>query len=182
MAAPLNALNIESELSYAYVHAVASWQGINCKMGNRHDDNAGVDAHLTAWSPFEDQGYLSEVDLKIQLKATIQKPTDHGAHFSYFLQGKERYNDLRCETHAIPRILVVLFLPVGSENWLIHSTEELVLKKCAYWVSLRGAPETDNSSGVTVKLPKSQLFSPESLSKLCGRLSRRDFPGYEGDR
>ena len=36
--------NIESELSYAYLHAVASRAAMSCRDGNRHEDNNGIDA------------------------------------------------------------------------------------------------------------------------------------------
>ena len=36
--------NIESELSYAYLHAVASKAGMACNAGSRHEDNNGIDA------------------------------------------------------------------------------------------------------------------------------------------
>jgi len=38
--------NIESELSYAYLHAVCSKAGLSCKYGDRHDDGAGIDAEI----------------------------------------------------------------------------------------------------------------------------------------
>jgi len=79
------------------------------------------------------------VDIKIQLKASIKPPFDDGDSFSYFLSGTQQYDDLRRETHASPRILAVLFLPPKVEDWLTHSHEQLVLRKCAYWVSLRGS-------------------------------------------
>lgn len=44
--------NIESELSYAYLHAVASYASMACNVGNRHEDNNGIDATLTAWGFF----------------------------------------------------------------------------------------------------------------------------------
>ena len=59
---PLSANNIEAELSYAYLHAVASKAGVGCKLGSRHDDNAGIDAELTGWGPFPNGGYLTEID------------------------------------------------------------------------------------------------------------------------
>jgi hypothetical protein len=43
--------NIESELSYAYLHAVASASGAGCQCGNRHDDNAGIDRSQTVYLP-----------------------------------------------------------------------------------------------------------------------------------
>lgn len=169
--------NIESELSYAYLHAVASKAGMSCRDGNRHEDNNGIDAQLTAWLPYVSATTLTEVDIKVQLKATIAEPTDDGLNYEYRLQGANRYNDLRSETIGVARILVVLFLPRNAAEWLNHSPDQLVLRRCAYWQSLRGAPETTAGS-VVVKLPKTQLFSPDQLTQLAGRLSRRDFPIY----
>jgi hypothetical protein len=169
--------NIESELSYAYLHAVASQAGMCCREATRHEDNNGIDAQLTAWLPFVDESTLREVDMKVQLKATIAEPAGDGLHFDYRLQGLNRYNDLRTEAVTVPRILVVLFLPREAADWVGHTPDELVLRRCAYWQSLRGAPDISTASTV-VKLPKSQHFSPEGLRQLAGRFSRRDFPRY----
>lgn len=178
MSAP-SQLDIESELSYAYLHAVAARAGMVCRYATRLEDKAGIDATLIAWGPFPDGGYLEEVYLNVQLKATIRVPHDDGQALSYFVQDPSRYDALRAETAAIPRVLVVLFLPGEPEQWIGHSADELVLRKCAYWVSLRGAPATDNTSGVTVKLPKTQVLTPDNLLRLMRRLSRRDFPRYQ---
>lgn len=174
---PLSPPNIESELSYAYLHAVASKAGMSCREANRHEDNNGIDAQLTAWLPYVDANTLTEVDLKIQLKATIAEPKDDGLNYEYRLNGANRYNDLRSETIGIARILVVLFLPRDAAEWLNHTPNQLVLRRCAYWQSLRGAPDISAASAV-VKLPKAQLFSPEALIQLATRLSRRDFPRW----
>jgi hypothetical protein len=175
---PLSSLNIESELSYAYLHAVAAHAGMECKASTRHGDNNGIDATLTAWGPFEGGGYFSEVTLNVQLKATTSQPVDDGANLSYYLRGVTRYDDLRTETVATPRILIVLFLPEDAAQWLEHSSEQLALRRCAYWESLRGAPPTANESAVTVKLPKAQVFNAQGLKMLMTRLSRHDFPRY----
>lgn len=174
---PLSPPNIESELSYAYLHAVASQAGMSCRDGNRHEDNNGIDAQLTGWLTFVDANTLTEVDIKIQLKATIAEPDDDGTNFSYRLAGANRYNDLRSETISVARILVVLFLPRNAAEWLNHAPEQLVLRRCAYWQSLRGAPQITADSAV-IKFPKMQQFSPEGLTQLAARLARRDFPRY----
>ena len=176
---PLSPPNIESELSYAYLHAVASHAGMSCSVSNRHADNNGVDAIVTAWAPFDNGGYLTEVDIKVQLKATISVPADNGTHLSYFLDGVSRYDDLRTATVDVARILVVLFLPADAANWLAQSEDELALRRCGYWVSLRGAVAANTGSGATVYLPKAQIFSPAALKALASRLSRRDFPIYQ---
>lgn len=170
--------NVESELSYAYLHAVASKAAMSCRDTNRHEDNAGIDAQLTAWGNFPG-GYLTEVSLNIQLKATISGPVDDGTYLHYTLQGVERYRALRQQTIATPRILVVLFLPRDAQEWLRHSDAELAVRKCAYWVSLRNAPDTTNTSAVTILIPKDQVFSPDSLQDLMARIARRDVPCWE---
>ncbi|RYE19385.1 MAG: DUF4365 domain-containing protein [Sphingobacteriaceae bacterium] len=176
---PLIGNDIESELSYAYLHAIASKIGAGCKAGNRHDDNHGVDALLTAWGPFTNGGYIQEVDLKIQLKATVKQPIDTGTHLSYFLNGVTRYNDLRSDALAVHRILIVMFLPSDANHWISISESELILKKCAYWVSLRGAPSSSNGTGETIYLPKTQIFNPDNLLNICSRLSRNEVLNYQ---
>ena len=174
---PLSQPNIESELSYAYLHAVASKAGMSCRDGNRHEDNNGIDAQLTAWLPFVDVNTLTEVDIKVQLKATIAAPEEDGQNYLYRLRGAGRYDDLRSETTGIARILVVLFLPRDASDWLHHTPEQLALRRCAYWQSLRGAPEITGESAV-IRLPKEQVFSSDGLTRLAARLSRLDFPHY----
>ena len=170
--------DIESELSYAYLHAVASHAGMSCHVGSRHEDNNGIDATLTAWGPFASGGYLTEVTIKVQLKATSCVPDSDGENLSFFLKGVGRYDDLRTETVSTARILVVLFLPPDAEMWLEHSSEQLALRRCAYWQSLRGAPATSNASGATVKLPIGQEFNAQALRNLAAMLSIPNFPRY----
>ncbi len=176
---PLTTQNIESELSYAYLHAVAASIGATLSDVNRHLDNAGIDAKLTAWGPFPEGGYLTELDLNIQLKATVKQPLLKSGRLSYELAGIHRYDALRAETLATPRILVVLFLPDTQEQWLELTDDHLKLRKCAHWVSLRGAPETSNKSSVTVYLPEVQKFHPQSLTQLLAKLSRQEALVYE---
>src|SRR5665213_138803 len=121
--------NIESELSYAYLHAIASKAAMSCGGSNRHEDNNGIDAQLTAWLPPTAANTLTEVDIKVQLKATIAEPNGDDLNYEYRLQGANRYNDLRSETISIARILVGLFLPRDAATWLNHDPEQLVLRR-----------------------------------------------------
>ncbi|MFZ6643450.1 DUF4365 domain-containing protein [Undibacterium sp. TC4M20W] len=178
MTSQLSDNDIEAELSYAYLHAVASIAGADCKSMSRLSDNRGLDAQLTAWGPFPGGGDRLEVDLKIQLKATVSAPNDIGSHFSYHLKDIKRYNDLRQKAYSVPRVLVVLYLPKKKTDWLLASENDLSLKKCAYWVSLVGAKESSNKSGITVYLPKEQILTPETLSSLFTSLSHGICPEY----
>lgn len=171
---PLTTNDIESEISYAYLHAVASHIGAGCHSANRASDGNGIDAIITGWGPFENGGYLQEVDIKVQLKATIGAPVANNGYISYFLKGINRYNDLRTAALATPRILVVMFLPPQIEHWLNITEEELMLKKCAYWVSLRGASESENDKGQTIYIPQHQIFNGTSLKEIFAKRSRNE--------
>lgn len=174
----LSSFDIESELSYAYLHAVASRAGMGCVVSNRHADNNGIDARLTAWGNFADNAYLTEVDINVQLKATIGDPGSDSKYLSFFFKGIKQYDDLRAETVGIPRILVVLFLPSVAEQWLVGSPDALLIRRCAYWVSLRRATKSENDTGVTIYIPRSQTFTCDNLSKLVTELAQRKIPNY----
>jgi hypothetical protein len=177
---PLSPNNVESELSYAYLHAVASAAGAACSMGSRHEDNAGVDAKIVGWGPFPNGGYRKEVDLNVQLKATTTTPSTRSEYLSYFLKGISRYDDLRSDALSTPRILVVLFLPGTNKcDWITHTKDALSLHKCAYWVSLKGAGSSGNDSGETVYLPLSQRFDTMGLIDLFAKISRQEVPLYQ---
>lgn len=160
---PLSDNDIESELSYAYLHAVASRAGMNCQVSNRHADNRGIDATI--------RGFDNPVIIDVQLKATIQPLIEtYEGYYSYSFRGIAQYNQLRGRNFP-PRILVVLWLTEDSEQWLHISPEELSIKKCAYWVSLFDAPETANETAETIYLPKNQLLTVESLNDMANRLT-----------
>ena len=176
----LSVQNIESELSYAYLHAVAAQAGVSCTQGSRHEDNHGIDARLLGLAPFPAQGKRTEVDINIQLKATVKEPALIDGSFSYSLDGIARYDQLRSMTRSIPRILVVLFMPAQSTHWITHTEDALALHKCAYWVSLRNAPASSNVATQTVYLPQAQRFDADGLRRLMGSISRGEVPEYQG--
>ncbi|MGP1682591.1 MAG: DUF4365 domain-containing protein, partial [Giesbergeria sp.] len=124
-------------------------------------------------------GWRQEIDLKIQLKATVKQPASVGDSLSYSLSGVSRYDDLRSEAVATPRILIVLFLPDKAENWITHTEDALSLHRCAYWVSLRGAKPSTNKTAQTIYLPKKQRFDTNGLTLLMAALSRNEIPKYQ---
>ncbi len=175
---PLDPKDIESELSYAYLHAVASAAGVNCVGANRHTDNRGIDATLTCYKQFPDS-WKEEIDLKVQLKATIKNIPETDTHFSYFFTGVKQYDFLREETKSQHRLLIVLFLPANHDEWLNVSAEKLVLRNCAYWVSLRNADVSGNTTGTTVYIPKEQVLTPDNLLEIFEKLSKNEPLTYQ---
>ncbi len=102
--------------------------------------------------------------LDVQLKATVNLGKQEDGVFRYPL--KRRNYDLLRESTMVPRILVVLDLPRDESMWLTITAEELILRRCAFWASLAGLPDTGNKESVTVSIPASNLFDVGGLKAL----------------
>lgn len=170
--------NIEAELSYAYLHAVASKAGFSCEYRNRHLDGAGVDATITEdGRQLADDAELTSFAMDMQLKARYQELPEENGRFSFVL-AVGLYDKLRLAKVEAARVLVVLRLPPSADEWLQINEEALVAKRCAYWVSLRGAGPSENKEAQTVYIPRQNVLSPPALIDLMTRLSRREVIPY----
>ncbi len=174
---PLANNDIESELSYAYLHAIASKAGLNCKVENRHGDNYGIDAQIDYFAAIPGT-WRTDVSLRVQLKATINRGSETDTHISYPFKGIEQYNRLRTNSGEPHRILVVLYLPKDPNEWLSIGPDELILKQAAYWVCLYGAEASENGTSKTIYLPKASLLTPESLVNISQEIGRGIIPNY----
>jgi hypothetical protein len=141
-------------LSRAYVSAIAAAAGY--VVSTSDFDRDSVDLVLSAGGAMRPQ-------LAIQLKATTKIPT-RAAQFKFSLS-KKNYDDLRTNTRT-PRILVVLAMPKSSTSWLSHKVQRLILRRCAFWKSLRGLPESENETKIQITLDTSQVFDVPTLVDL----------------
>ena len=89
--------DIKEELSYAYVHAVASRAGFACDRPKLDRDS--VDIEIRAHGRVADDSILYSPILEIQAKATCLDLQSDQAEFSFDLPIKN-YDDLRAETLA----------------------------------------------------------------------------------
>jgi hypothetical protein len=170
--------NIEAELSYAYLHAVASRAGFSCEYRNRHLDGAGIDATITEdGRRLAEDSILTSFSVNIQLKATCLQFPEREGRLSYVLS-IPHYDKLRLEEVAAPRLLVLMRLPQHPEEWLQITEEDLVAKRCAYWVSLRGASASANNVSQTVYVPRANLLSTQGLTNLMAGFSRLEVIPY----
>jgi hypothetical protein len=127
--------NIKAELSYAYLHAVASRAGCEAVVSGRHRDSAGVDAVISAKERFAPDSIWTEFSIDVQLKATSgEHLPDERGRFPFRLE-LDHYNKLRYPGRQTALLLVVLFLPPDGTQWLVHSADCLISRRCAYWVS-----------------------------------------------
>ena len=158
----------EAELSYAYVHAIAARAGFGCESSGRQSDRAGIDARLHVKERLDELATHTDFPIEIQLKATSQQPVCTRDHYSHWLKS-DHFEKLRNPGIATLRLLVVLFLPEDESEWLLHDETNLITKRCAYWVCLKGAAPSDNATGQTVYIPKANSFSHEGLRAIARR-------------
>jgi len=154
----------KEQFSNAYIQAVASVAGYSLYKPAVDDDS--VDWGIAARGG---TGRIRSPRLELQLKSTSRDLLDD-SNVRYPVKLKN-YDDLRMDNFAIPRILVVVLLPDNLDEWLQQSEEELCLRYCAYWLSLRGMPQTQNTVTVTVSLPRSNQFTVSYLQSLMQLIS-----------
>ena len=148
-------------LSRAYAQAVAASAGYTTSEMSM--DRDGVDLRIHAGGEMR-----PAVDL--QLKATRNLSARADGEHGFALK-RRNYDLLRLDAQT-PRVLVVLDLPDDENEWMTITADDLVLRKRAYWLSLRGWPETENRASITVGIPAENVFDVENLRDLMER-SRR---------
>lgn len=162
-------INIQKEeFSYAYIYAVVSAAGYSCQISSRPMDIGGIDVIISG----EEQEYsLYPPRLEIQVKSTSTDIIDD--KFVRYPLKLKNYNELRKPKTLVPKILVVVLIPNELSEWVRQSETELCVRRCGYWLSLKGQPETRNTESVTVYLPRTQLFSVDSLKNIMQQIETR---------
>jgi hypothetical protein len=96
-------------------------------------------------------------------------------HVAYSLKIKN-YDELRPTDLLVPRILIVITVPADLNDWLNHSEQELAMRKCGYWLSLRGEPAVSNTATRTVHLPRTSQFTVAELAAIMQRIGKGQNP------
>ena len=148
----------EEALSRAYVQAIAAGAGYLVRTANF--DRDGVDVQINA-------GGAMRPSIGLQLKATIDLGSASDGVFRFPLK-RRNYDLLRMPTQT-PRLLVVLDLPKDERDWLRVTAEELTLKRCAFWSSLAGFPDTENSDSITISIRNDHQFDVAGLRALMNQ-------------
>jgi hypothetical protein len=156
----------QEALCRAYVQAIAALAGVGTSVPL---PDYGVDLSLRNIEQRGSRHFDGRLQLDLQLRSTTRAG----------LTATEVRYDVDVQTYAFLRalspiccLLVVLVLPENEDDWLTQSPQELVLRHCAYWYSLRGEPERSATSSVRVVIPRSQVFSPQAIRNLFTRLSQ----------
>ncbi len=159
----------KEQFSNTYLQALTSVAGYSLYKPFVDDDS--VDWGIAAKGG---EGIVRAPRLELQLKSTSREVLDNNT-IRYPLKLKN-YNDLILNGYATPRILVVVIIPETPQNWLKQTEEELCLRHCGYWLSLRGMPPTTNTTNVTITILRTNQFTVTALQSIMLNISKGDKP------
>jgi hypothetical protein len=155
-------------LCRAYIQAVAARCGMSW---SSPQPDYGIDMSLRDIAKLNGSRTESGYTLDVQAKATTRGHIR--AHYVHCDIKVATYHALRLTVRDTPRILVVLFLPARETDWLAWTEDSLLVRRCAYWISLRDQPPIANRKSVRLAIPRSNVFSPAGLREIMERIKRR---------
>jgi hypothetical protein len=157
----------QEALCRAYVLAIAARCGMSVSVAN---PDYGIDLTLNDIVVSGDHHAESGYKIDIQAKsATLANLSQAAVRYDLDVRA---YETLRQPKPGNPRILVVLLLPEDEKDWSVQTEDELILRRCAYWLSLRGRPATANRRSIRLAIPRVKLFSIEALQRLLDRIKK----------
>lgn len=160
--------DVKERLSVGVVTLIAARAG--CEVNEYHVDRTSRDLTI---SPIAGR----PVSIDVQLKSTVN--LIHETTLVKFDLDVKNYNDLRRVDVGVARILVVVDLHAEPMRWLRATRSHLLFDKCAYWLSLYGAPDTTNNTKIRVEIPKNQILTPPELTSIMERRYQR-IQAHEG--
>jgi hypothetical protein len=123
----------------------------------------GIDVILKVLGRFSRRAQRTDFTIGVQLKSTSQEIKISKRGFISFPRLNKNTYDLFRSPHRPHPYLVILFhLPAEKNMWLDVTSENMTLRKCAYWVDLYGAP-TIRAKTPTIYFPAQNLFTPEQF-------------------
>lgn len=156
----------QEALCRAYVQAVAAQAGVGT---SRPTPDYGIDLSLRNIEQRGSRHLDTRLQVDLQLRSTTRFNITETA-VSYDLDVRT-YDFLR-EKSAIHSLLVVLVLPDEETLWLSQSPDELIVRHCAYWLSLRGVEPVIATSSVRIAIPRVQVFSVQAVRAIMDHLQR----------
>ncbi len=160
--------HIKEGLSRAYTLAVAHKAGFNC---SKPEYDYGIDGTIKDIQIIRPGRYLDcGFGIDYQLKSTVNVELEE-EYIKYDLEAKT-YNDLILEDVGTPRILILFVLPNEQNQWLNISSDQTVLKNCAWWYSLKGMPPTKNDNTIRIRIPSKQILNEHALTELMNKVRK----------
>jgi hypothetical protein len=169
---------IKEQLSRSFVRLVANRAGYKCKI-DENDHGTDVTVAEVGSRPKPGGGYrLTETGryVDLQLKCCCDASTiPMQGGFKFDLEAKT-YNDLvarLADLEAAPLVLIVLVLPDDNRSWLSVTSDEMILRRTAYWWRpSHDARPSDNEYSVRIEIPNTNAvdlaFVPQLYAEHYG--------------
>jgi len=146
----------------AFLLAVAGVAG--CAVALRRPDDDSIDWTLSCRLPRRP---------KIDVQMKTWTGDDCSSDPIRYPLKRKNYDDLILADALTPRILVLVTIPKDIGEWMAWSVEQLILRRCSYWVSLAGLPQSDNDTTVTVSVPRANVLTVPALKDMMQRVNDR---------
>jgi hypothetical protein len=159
--------HIKEQISRAYAKAIAASVGIILR---EYDIDYGLDGRFSDVEyDVERRRYMENgFGIDFQIKATTN--VIHRDDKVLYDLDVKNYRDLIKTAIGTPRILIVYSMPKKSDEWITVSDEDTILRRCAWWCSLKGFDDTENDETKRIELPVSQRLTPSELQRLIERV------------
>jgi hypothetical protein len=159
----------KEQFSFAYARAVAAVAKIAVEETTVDDDSVDLTFKQKAAG-----GVVRSPRVEAQVKCT-ECANINPDHVAFPLVLKN-YDELRTTDLLVPRILIVVLVPDDLTAWIGHSENELAMRRCGYWLSLRGRSATTSTDNVTVHLPRTNQFNVSGLQGIMQRIGNGGMP------
>ena len=154
---------IEELISESYVSAIIAKSGFSPHPINK---DFGIDLEVRNIAKHQKKRIDIGAFLSLQLKASTYWKINE--EFITYDMDVNAYNKLIFQNNnaCLPCALVLCCLPKDKDKWVEADEEELSIKKCCYYLTWEGYSKSNNKFKKRIKIPRKQLFTPESLQEL----------------
>lgn len=161
---------IEEMLSISYVSTIIAKTGASYEIISR---DYGIDVSIRRVDKFRGSCIDVGVSFECQLKASINWSLND-SEVIYDME-VDAYNKLVYQNSVSPYpcILVVFCLPRDEKQWINISEKELILRNCCYY-ALSENVFTNNSSSIRVKIPRTNIFTPEAVQLIMEKVKNKE--------
>lgn len=151
----------KEEFSYGYLQLLCAINGLALEKTGRAIDNKGIDVMIIGTEKIKE---INALRIDAQVKCTSQNIEKEDV-IKFRLKVKA-YNQLRDENNYSTTILIVVVVPQNEEDWLTVENNEMIFRKCGYWICLKGYPEVKDKSTITIDIPKENIITNKTLLNL----------------
>jgi hypothetical protein len=167
----MNIPDIMECLSRNYLETIANRTGYF----NLQGKDFGTDLHICKANTIDRGHYQRQMMTGRQIHFQVKSVQEHlirttPRHISYDLETKN-YDDLIDRKNElgsyIPLVLVIFIFPTDQAQWLTLTTEELIIRKRAYWyIPDENATYTPNKTSQVINIPSSNVIGMDFFSMI----------------